>query len=53
MGDANDVPQADSYPPPRLVVNIFSPGAHRSTVSPAVAQQPKLSPGPVADTEIT
>ena len=53
MGDANDVPQTDTYPPPWFVVYILSPGALISTVSPAVAQHPKLSLGPVAVTDIT
>ena len=35
------------------MVQTLSPGPQRSTVSPAVAQHPKLSLGPIAETEIT
>ena len=34
-------------------MSTLSPGAHKSTVVPAVAQQLKLSPGPMAETETT
>ena len=53
MGAEKDVPQTDSVPPPTSVVLMASPGAQRSTVSPAVAQQEKLSFCPVALTEMT
>tara|TARA_B100002019_G_C20930750_1_gene432008 strand:- start:40 stop:363 length:324 start_codon:yes stop_codon:yes gene_type:complete len=53
IGDEKEVPHALPYPPPRFVVHIFSPGALKSTVSPPVAQQPKLSFGPVAVTDST
>ncbi len=53
IGEENEVPNTVLYPPWTSVVIMFLPGAQRSTVGPAVAQQPKLSPGSTAETLIT
>ena len=52
-GEANDVPDHDPYPPPFIVVRMYSPGAARSIQFPKFEKEDNVSEEEVALTATT